>query len=504
MLADMREGLRGLPNPDTGEPFTEDELRVATAKGAWWWREYDSIDIALLGVQKRDEFFAQQIRADRAHSSFLRTHHAELWGTGYLPAFGSSGTVLALGNAGTTWVGSTLLRDPFAVYGRDAGQRRYQVVASGTADADGQAELVLIAIDGGDETNIAVGSEIIWANPPPGSQPTATVINEDFTGGLDAETDADFGERLMADQRHKPGAGNWSQVRGFARKASVSVEDAFVYSCAFHSGSTLVAVTQKRGAATGPSARIPSLSVLEAVKGALVPPGASNLPGNQNLVVVPPVAQSSNVALQLAQPVNSASGWTDLEPFPPINGTAAIAITTITTQLDFRITTGGAGQLPLAASSATDLHLMAWNATASEFERLDVSTITDIGAGVYRIQLTTAPTFTLALGDWISPDAGRRATMAAGISAYFDSLGPGEVLATSDERYPRAFRNPVPSEEFPARAGQGLASYVGEALGATVADAQLASISVSTPSLPADPINGPSLLVVGKAAVYSL
>jgi len=502
MLADMREGLRGAINPDTGAVITEDELRISTAKGSWWFREYDSVDVVLLTHQKRAEFLAQQIRADRAHSSFLRTYHAELWDTEYLPAFGGSGVVLARGNPGTVWVGSTVLRDPFAVYGRDPAQRRYQVIASGTADEDGEAELTLIALDGGDETNIVVGTEITWSNAPAGSQPVAEVITADFSGGLDAETDEDFGQRLISEQRHKPGAGNWAQIRSFAREASVSVEDAFVYCCAFHSGSTLVAIVQKRGAVRGPLARLPSVSVLEAVKSALVPPGSSTLPGNQHLVVLPPVAQASDVALQLAQPVNSASGWTDLEPFPPINGTAAIAITLLTNQTDFRITTGGAGQLPLAASSSTEVHLMAWNATLSAFERLEVSTITDLGGGVYRVQLTQAPSFTLALGTWISPDAGRRATIAEGITAYFDTLGTGEVVASADERYARAFRNPVPSEEKPARAGQAITGYLSEALGATVADAQLASISVSTPALPADPIAGPTLLVCGKAAVY--
>lgn len=504
MLADVREGLRVLPNPDTGEAFTEDELRRATAKGSWWWREYDSIDQVLQGVQKGNEFLAQQIRADRAHSSFLRGYHAPLWKKDYLPAFGGSGTVQATGNPGTTWLGSTTLGDPFAVYGRDSGQRRYQVVAAGTADSNGQALLTVIAIDGGDETNLAVGATIDWANAPPGSQPQAVVVTAPFSGGFDAETDADFAARLMADIGHKPGGGNWPHVRALARAASVSVEDAFVYCCAFHAGSELVAVTQKRAGA-GPNGRIPSLSVLSAVTAALVPPASPYLPGRPHVVVVPPVPEASNITLRLAQRVNSAAGWTDTEPFPPINGTSAIAITTLTTQLDFRITTGAALQLPLEASSSADVHLMVWDVDTSSFESLAVSLVTDLGSGVYRVQLTTAPAHTLALGDWISPDMARRATLATGITAYFDQLGPGELFTISeDTRSSRAFRSPTPEEEWPARAGQNIITFIGDALGSPVSDGTLAAITISTPTNPSDPVTGPSLLVPGKVAVYPL
>lgn len=504
MLADYREGLRALFNPDTGAPYTEDELARASAVGGWIWRRFESIDLVLLGTQKRNEYLANQIRIDRAGSAYLRSYHSALWDLPYLPAFGASGQVLATGNPGITWLGSTTVPDGFAVRGTDPAGNRYQVVIGGTADVNRQATLTLIGIDGGDETNIPVGTKITWINAPIGSDDSALVVTAKFSGGLDAETDADFARRLAAEVRHKPGSGNWAQVRAFARGASVSVEDAFVYACAFDAGSELVAVTQKR-ATPGPLARIPSLSVLSAVRAALVPPGSSTLPGTVHVVVVPPVAQSDNLVVRLSQPVGSGAGWTDLEPFPAINGSSAIAITTLTGQTDFRITTSGAGQLPNGASSATDVHLMVWDVSTSAFVPLSVSLVTDMGSGVYRVQLVAQPAKTLALGDWISPDMARRATLAAGATAYFDLLGPGEVLSlTADERGGRAFRNPVPAEEYPARAGQGVINVIAEALGATVGDTTLASIGATVPTVPSDPVTGPSLLVLGKFGVYHL
>lgn len=508
ILRDFREGLRQLDDPDTGQPFTDDVLRRATARGSRFYREADATDLILLGVQKRDEFLAQQIRIDRAGSGFLRAYHAPLWGETFLPAFGGSGEVAAHGVPGTTWQGSTLLGDPFATTGTE-GARRYQVLTSATADGSGNATLTLLAIDGGDETNPAAGTPITWENPPPGSDPTGIVTGADFTGGLDAETDADFAKRLMDRIRHKPASGNWSHLRAFARAASVSVDDAYIYPCAFYAGSELVALTAKRGAAIGPLGRVPSFGVLAAVTAMLVPPGSPIVPGRAHVVVVPVVPESTDVVVTLTQPLDSGAGWADLEPFPHVNGTGAVTITSLaggTSQTDFTLSASSAGQLPQGASGPlAGVNLMVWNALASAFVALDVKQVTDLSAGFYRVELNTAPPKTLAVGDWISPDMLRRDTLAAGAVAYFDSLGPGEVInLATDERAVRAYRNPQPSEEAPARAGQGVLQFITDALGASASDSALASISLAQPTLPADPILGPHLLVLQRFAVYAL
>lgn len=507
ILREFREGLRLLDNPETGEPFTEETLQIATAKGGRFWREANADDLILMGIQKRDEFFAQQIRIDRAGTSFLDGYHGVLWGEPRLPAFGGSGTVRATGIPGTTWPGSTTIPDvTFAAYARDAASNRYQVVVDGTADADGNADLTLIGIDGGSATNIAVGAELTWVNPPPGSAATAVVTVDPFRGGGDAETDAAYAARLASVVRHKPASGNWAHLRAYARGSSVSVEDAFVYSCAFHAGSELVCVTQRRGDARGPSARSPSVSVLSAVTLALVPPSSALVPGRVHVVVVPPELQASDAVVRLAQPFGSLAGWTDVEPFPPINGAAAVAVSLVSTQSDFRILAGGAGLLPDAASSATGLHLMVWDVATSAFVSLAVSTVTDLGAGVYRVQLSAPPDgHTLAVGDWVSPDMTRRDELALSVAAYFDTLGPGEIIdLATDERAARAFRNPVPNEEYPSRAGQSIVSAIRDALGSPISEVQLAAMGVSTPSVPTDPVSGPNLIVAGKFAAYHL
>jgi hypothetical protein len=148
---------------------------------------------------------------------------------------------------------------------------------------------------------------------------------------------------------------------------------------------------------------------------------------------------------------------------------------------------------------------MVWDVASSRFEILQVASVTDLGAGVYSVQLSQAPTHTIAVGDWISPATLQHQSLALATEAYFDSLGPGEVVnLSSDVLGARAFRRPIPSEEYPSRAGQSLITFIIEALGAVASDATLASNTISTPSLPTDPIDGPRRVTLGKFAIYEL
>lgn len=509
ILRFFRNGLRSLVNPKTKQSFTEDEIRRATTAGSRFYIEADAIDLVAQGIQKRDEFLAQQIRVDRAGSAMLTNYHGPMWDETYLPATGGSGSVAATGVPGTTWVGSTTIPDPFASFALDDAGNTYQVLVTESADSDGNATLLMVGVDGGKQTNIVVGTKLDWGNAPVGSTPQVTVVDDDFSGGGPQETDAEFSDRLAKRQRRKPGSGNESQMRDIARKASNSVQDAFPYPCARNAGSTLIAVLQKRAGGVGPSARLPSVGTLAAVTAALVPPASPEIPGRALVVIVSPVAQPTDSTLQVEQRDASVAGWTDLVPFPQVGtGGAAVTITTLSSQTDFRITAASAGQLPNGvAGPLAGVHLMGWNAAKSRFEVLNVNTVQDLGGGVYRVLLSSAPSYTLALGDFVSPGMlqAQSDVLAESVEAYFDSLGPGELvdLATSPLAV-RAFRRPVPSEEWPQRAGTTLQQFVSDGVGAAITDSALTILSSPTPALPSDPIDGPSLLTLGKFGVYPL
>jgi hypothetical protein len=78
------------------------------------------------------------------------------------------------------------------------------------------------------------------------------------------------------------------------------------------------------------------------------------------------------------------------------------------------------------------------------------------------------------------------------------------VNLATDIRSTRAFRFPRPAVEAPQRVGQGVIATLHDLLGGALSEAELTSASVSSPSVPADPVDGPNLLTLGTLGVYSL
>jgi hypothetical protein len=506
ILAHMRNQMRTLVNPDTKALFTEDEILRITQDGSRYYIEADAIDLYGQAVQAKNSYFVDQIIPSRSSTAMLQKTHGPLWlPDGYLPASGGSGEASAAAAVGTIYVGSTTVPDPAATWGRDPNGKRYQVLVTTVTPGSGTATLTLVGIDGGEDTNLAVGTEITWSNPPIGAAPTATVTIA-FEGGLGQETDAEFASRIEDRIRHKPASGNRAHFRAWARQASNLVETAFVHACVLHAGSVAVVITKKRGASVGPLGRIPTLALVAIVSGYLVPPSSSVVPGPVHVLVLKPAPASTNLAISIGLRRGAAGGWSSARPWPRSSASYPKAmITSVTSQTVFRIGTDVApvGTLPLTGASAPQM--MVWNEDISEFERLNVASVAFIGTNLYEITLSQSPTFTIVPGDVISPYTDRLVVIASALEAYFDLLGPGELIdLATDVRATRAFRWPPANEEYPQRAGQGMVTTILDTLGGAAGDAQLVHVIQSVPAVPASVSDGPNMLVLGKVGIYDL
>lgn len=495
ILVAFRNSLRELVDPATGAPWTEDVIRQATMQGSRFWVEAEAIDLIGLGMQRRAAFLASQVDPRRSTTAFLEAFHGR--GLPRLEATGGSGEVDAEAAPGTVFIASTTVPDPLATKAADKAGLRYQVYgSSGVSVPDaGAVTLRLQAIDTGRETNLVTPAELTWINPPPGSTPKC-VVSQDFTGGTPRETDQEWGERLFEARSTRPRAGNAAHFRLWAKRASNAVSEAFVYPSALNAGSVVVALTQKRARTAGPGARVPTPGTMSVVGGYLTPPTSPVVPGRVHVVVVPVGAEAVDVVVSLGLRRASPAGWADASPWPSYVSAPA-AILSVADPLNFTMSADTA--LPTFGEP----QLMVWRAGASSFERLNVKTVTP-NAGNFDVELAIAPSPSLGPGAWVSPYSPRLVALSAAVNAYFDSLGPGELVALdSDVRAGWAYRRPRPEVAAPYAVGSALLTYVSDALGGAVSSSRVESLSRTSPTIPVTASEGPRLLVAGKVAVYA-
>jgi hypothetical protein len=513
VLANLREGARALVNPETGNPFTEEEIARATRSPGRWYNEAQALDDYGQGEQRNALYLADQIRFDRATGKWLLDYHGTLWGLSLLSATGGAGPVVASGTPGTIIVGSTTIPDDGAHKARDPAGNLYQAFETAVCDAiTGNVTVTMVAISTGSGTNPPAGTILTWSNLPPNLQPTATV-DDDFTGGTDQETEAEFADRIAAIVQYRPGAGNDSHWRTWAREASNAVEDGFVYPCVLRNGSILVAVTQKRKKARGPLGRIASASTLATHIAYITAPTSPVAPVRSFGIGSTVVSEPSDVVFKLRMQRASRNGWLDAQPFPAFSATTPFVLH-VNSQTDFELLAfGDGGKLPGQPAGTTLFgaqapKMMLWNQAKSEWEQLNVQSIADptaAGGPAFRVLLSSPPSFTLAAQQWVSPAAGRSAIVAQALQQYFDALGPGDFFdVTTDARGARCIRFPSNIEQWPTDVGDLSAQAIVDALGGTAADAELVSASKTTPSYPAAVQNGPNMLTLGNAGIYAL
>lgn len=511
ILQAFREGLRDRVDPETGQPFTEDIIRLTTQPSSRFYMEADAIDLMGLGIQQRAITMANNIRVDGSNSQWLQSYHGHQWGETLLPAVGGSGTAVAPATPGAIFPGSTIIPDPNAAQATDANGQRFQVFVTSVTNGSGQAALILAGIDTGETTNIKDASTLKWSQNAPVSAAPEFQTTSDFTGGVDAETDQQFMARLLARIRNKPGAGNQSQIRSWARAATFSVEDAFVYACAKNAGSTVLTVTQKRANVSGPLARIPNLATLQAVTDYLVPPGSSVNPVRSFFEVVAPVPLWSDMVTVLQMRRASTSGWADAKPWPKLNEAglnAPAVVSSVVSSLIFRVTTDS-GSLPGGATLLENDQapsIMVWRQDDSRFEVLQTIKVEDLGGDLFEITLDATPVEPIVDGEYISPEAELNEDIATAVEGYYDTLGPGEVVPVdgSDIRGARAFRFPEQTEGYPQKAGQTVVTALVDALGGAATAADLKFVTPTSNPVPADVSDGPNLFVVQRFAVYDL
>ncbi len=515
ILMAFRNQLRTMTDPDTDSTFTEDKIAQITQPGSRFYIEADAIDLVEQAKQASGLYLSGQFRPKWANTEMLE----EMWGKVWLgddprlPATGGSGTVSAAANVGAIWPGSTTIPDATAAIATDANGKSYQVLYTVVTPASGIVSLTLKGIDVGADTNPLKDASLAWSTNEPGSANSTCTVTSDprFSGGFNEETDEELADRIEQNIRHRPASGNNSHISAWAREASVAVEQGWIFACAMNAGSVLVSITQKRDPDAdppeGPNIRAnPAEGTMLDVTQYLTPPGSAVEPERVYLVVTSPNPQSSDIVMRLSMSVGATAGWGDVDPWP-VHRVAyeEVIVTNIVSATEFECETDG--PLPGTVPSLTGddaPQIMLWNEDQSRYIKLDVQTISHAGFTA-TVELNSAPSgYVVALGDRISPYTSQELSIAEACEEYFDGLGPGEVVDSTDPRSARALRFPKATEQYPSRAGEVVLSRVIDALAGVAADASLPYQSRNSPDLPGDVIDGPNMVTLGHVSVFPL
>jgi uncharacterized phage protein gp47/JayE len=378
---------------------------------------------------------------------------------------------------------------------------RYATVTTTTAPVDGQ-EIELQCVDTGAETDLDSGETLTWANPPPNVGSQLTVSNTvPILGGRSEESDEEKRERILERKRNPPGGGNWAQLVAVAESVP-SVQGAYAYPALGGPSSYKIVITRTIIPEDDDYTRIPSDAMVREVREqifAIMPDGNASL--------VQAVAEEiTDISLSLDIPDSrgaggDGTGWTNDTPWPPLAGgdtEVKVSVVTSTTQIttDASTTTSPvAGQTRIAWWSEhnqqfyTRLITAASGSTGAWVITLDKPLVDDLSNSV-------------AVGDYISPEAASVVQYGNSWREIMATIGPGENTDDAD-RLPRSERHPATDASDPPNVNSSLLRAL-QGEHPEIFDAELTSVTVSSPTVPVSVDLAPNVLALRKFGVYPL
>lgn len=369
------------------------------------------------------------------------------------PAVGASGYVVvstATGGA-TIFAGDEI---------RPRGSKvRYQCAATGLYDGntEGAEQVLVVGLDVGPGTNLPAGTEMEWSNPRPGCSQFATVWTEGLTGGR-PQADNDEYKALIIDRRARPAvAGNeaeYAAVIEDPKRTGIAVQKAFVWPAIKGTGTVGASFTMRPASPGG--SRLPSSAQLALMLAALE--GA--FPGDDGPMMITLAEQAATIQLR-ATWKKTAAGWAGSIVWPAyIDGDPVVVDGAVAIEADgFRVTTGTATDAPLVGQVIGVFNTAAVDPETGEtrpgFERKTIATVTEVVADeswdlTFDMDAGASSVFVPADGALVSPWSDSLNLVTPPVVAYFDGMGPGEMLDPLPDPGRRGRRQPESPEAWPS------------------------------------------------------
>ncbi len=386
------------------------------------------------------------------------------------------------------------------IKGRSNGTR-YQATRTGLF-TNGQ-RVTIAAIDTGVETNLPVGTVLVWQNPPSGLGPTATVVDlegEGLTGGHDGATPEEHKKAYLTKMADPAGGLNDAHFRLECLRAGIAVQQAFSYPAVFGPGTTAVVPLVFPSRYGG--SRKPTGPQLTTIGNHL----NFRFGADDSIAMLAAVEQPTTIALQVDWS-KTAAPWADGSPWPAYGAaaTSAIVVKTVTDALTFQVGTANNSYTGITAP-AVGQRFAVFDASRATFYEKRIKTVSGTGPWDLTIDTTNSAsdeTYAPVVGSRLSPWSDSLEDVARAVYATFLTLGPGEMIATPPEGQRRQRREPeaptyAPSKITQAMIEDGLKSDVVP----SVKDRALVEGDGAAPSIPLSVGSAVYLLTLGDLAVF--
>lgn len=332
----------------------------------------------------------------------------------------------------------------------------YQVTVGGTY-ALGDS-IPIVAESTGVATNLAQGSSLQWAGAPPFFAPTALVGIGGLVNGVDAETEENFRQRVLATEGNVPASGNPEHCNEVAEASSPSVQKAFTYPAIQGPGTEHIVVC---AAPTATNLRRDINSTL--MTSTIIPYILGKLPSRSLQVITTVTNVFTTMAFGLnlpaaptGSPAGPGGGWLDGTPWPPLNPTGGVNIVQVTSSSDSTHFITNATSAPVVGVSRVARFSFADN-------KLYTATVIgyNSGTGVVTVD-QPLNSLSLSIGEVIFPQSQNQLQYVAAVLAAMELMGPGEK-STNASALIRGFRHPIPSNSWPSGMGPNILQAVTQA-----------------------------------------
>jgi hypothetical protein len=471
ILQTLRAGLvlAGVPNPQLDQ--SSDFFIIAQALA----------NQLSLGFQNSITLF-NAVMPDTAQGDDL-TRVANVYGVTRKAASSSDGFILVTCSSATFVAAGTQLNSDTGLL--------FQVITGKQLSAGAVPSTNLVeveSIDTGSQTNLPVGSNMTWINPPAFAQSTATVYFA-CEGGADIETDSALRTRLLNTLQNPPLYGNWLQIAEIAVNASPFIEHAFVYPAINGPATQGVAFTQaqtlsnivNRGILVNSQGWVDGYTAVYAAAPAYVQtiiPYATYTDGYNYSVAN--VTNDLSLSLNIPYPVGSTNGgtgggWINFKPFPnPIkNNINALNLDNLGNLIRACMCTAGNSSTTISFYAAAPSGLadpglingvtqISWiadqtaNNNGWQVQTATITSSTLVSAsgntGLYTVTINTPfvdgngnPP---QVGQYIFPASVNGQNYLNTVLASYAGLGPGQMNNTQ-ALFPNAYRQPLVTLQQP-------------------------------------------------------